>query len=857
MNRPLIALFAALALGAAPARASDPDVTGLVPTIWWDFETQPDAGGLANANKGSAGTSFSHEGTKTYKQGVGSDGWALDTSRFTPYSGAGSFSTAGNAFTVSLVMTLGSKENGITLNVRTTAGDVIVRRGSTEGSLVVGFGAQQAAQTQFLGATFADGDAAWHLVSVVGSPEGTALYVDGELADSSAAFTPWSASGKATQMQFGSHLNGTRTGEAKNGGLVDDLRIHDAALTPLQIRAIAAEYGLARLDGYVAVRASGETAAGKDSFRTPFDLILGEGDAAEAAIVYGMDPALSAPATNLVGSALPAGGYEASLSGLAPDTAYWWKIVASNGVNRAETPVATFRTLAVVVPTDFARRIPVAVSGYAGTETLTNFPVLVRLAADSPAGFDYADCAEDGADLRFAGADGAVAPHEIERWDANGTSYVWVRVPRLPPAGAALSLYYGADPAGLPAVDPADVWTRYAAVVHGGSGISDSSPSALAVANGGGVEATSGSGVAAGGLHKAARNSKGVNIPNPVLGRALSSASRFTLTTWYRTAGTGTSCMSASKSSFGGTGFLLLCEGGTYMSVAVGGHQGAPGKGALVEGRWAHVAFSYDTSGAAGSLRTYFDGENIYSNDAARAPTDGGATYWTVGSYADAGSNDSFVGDMDEIRLFDGIASADWIKAEYDSVSDPASFVSLSPAEATDADRPRFGELSSSDENGTATFSVALAVPGFGGAVPTAVSVFYGTDGVAADQNGYVWLWLPESAESYRFIADGSLRRVAAGGGAVIAETLPDPKVESASFAAAEDGALEVKLRVSSPVEAEALAPAYATDLSALSSGGGERLDPESVEQVGEDEYELAFRLPSSAESGFLVIRAK
>ena len=79
----------------------------------------------------------------------------------------------------------------------------------------------------------------------------------------------------------------------------------------------------------------------------------------------------------------------------------------------------------------------------------------------------------------------------------------------------------------------------------------------------------------------------------------------------------------------------------------------------------------------------------------------------------------------------------------------------------------------------------------------------------------------------------------------------------AATFAAAEDGALEVKLRVFSPVEAEALAPAYATDLSALSSGGGERLDPESVEQVGEDEYELAFRLPSCAESGFLVIRAK
>ena len=142
-------------------------------------------------------------------------------------------------------------------------------------------------------------------------------------------------------------------------------------------------------------------------------------------------------------------------------------------------------------------------------------------------------------------------------------------------------LVIGAGPAGLPAVDPADVWTRYAAVVHGGSGISDSSPSALAVANGGGVAATSDSGVVAGGLHKAARASKGVNIPNPVTNGKLSNTEKFTLTTWYKSSGTGTSCMSASKSAWGGTGFLLLCEKGTYMSVAVNQtHQGAAGKGA-------------------------------------------------------------------------------------------------------------------------------------------------------------------------------------------------------------------------------------------------------------------------------------
>ena len=133
----------------------------------------------------------------------------------------------------------------------------------------------------------------------------------------------------------------------------------------------------------------------------------------------------------------------------------------------------------------------------------------------------------------------------------------------------------------------------------------------------------------------------------------------------------------------------------------------------------------------------------------------------------------------------------------------------------------------------------------------------YGTDGVAADPLGYVWLWLPAAAEPFRFIADGALRRVAAGGAAVLVETLPDPKVETASFAAPTNGVIEVKLRVSSPVEAEALSPAYATDLSALSSGGGAALAPSNVEPVGEDEYELTFRLPTSAESGFLVIRAR
>ena len=126
-------LFAALAF------AADADVTGLVPTIWWDFETKPDAAGLTTANKGSASISFTSEGTKTYQQSTVTNGWALDTSKFTPYSAAnGTFTSVGRAFTVSAVMTLGTTQNGVSLNVANESAnmDIVIRRGATAGSLV-------------------------------------------------------------------------------------------------------------------------------------------------------------------------------------------------------------------------------------------------------------------------------------------------------------------------------------------------------------------------------------------------------------------------------------------------------------------------------------------------------------------------------------------------------------------------------------------------------------------------------------------------------------------------------------------------------------------------------------------------
>jgi alpha-galactosidase len=72
--------------------------------------------------------------------------------------------------------------------------------------------------------------------------------------------------------------------------------------------------------------------------------------------------------------------------------------------------------------------------GYPQTETLTNFPVLVEFGPSlATNGFSYGQVASsNGWDLFFTSADGSQALHyEMETWNTNGDSYVWVRVPQL------------------------------------------------------------------------------------------------------------------------------------------------------------------------------------------------------------------------------------------------------------------------------------------------------------------------------------------------------------------------------------------------------------------------------------------
>ena len=350
---------------------------------------------------------------------------------------------------------------------------------------------------------------------------------------------------------------------------------------------------------------------------------------------------------------------------------------------------------AVFNPASFDLFSTFTVTNYAGTDPLTNFPVLVKFAADSPSGFDYGDCAADGSDMRFADDAGNLIPHEFEVWDPTGTSLAWVRVPVVT-NGASFTAFFASN--GSTRSDE-DVWARYAVVIHGGASVTNAVAGGptVSIGNTTAVTLNADAGIVGGGIRKSTGNAVAVNVAmgTTVASTTLEDTGKFSVSGWFKRNGeggnqnNGTHVLAGSVKIWNeGAGFLWLQEQGKYISIiAAGNHQfsNSPDGYKLADQEWAHAAFTYEKDV---SLTTWFDGaqDNRKTSGIVNLVSSGGT--WTFGSYANTGSNDSLIGDMDELRIFDGVASGDWMKAEYDSVAN-ASFLSAGAVQPVDPAAPR------------------------------------------------------------------------------------------------------------------------------------------------------------------------
>ena len=341
---------------------------------------------------------------------------------------------------------------------------------------------------------------------------------------------------------------------------------------------------------------------------------------------------------------------------------------------------------AAAVPT---KQSTITVVGYSGATALTNFPVLVRISSSTISGFSCDDChGDDGSDLSFVGADGAVLAHEIDTWNTSGESTAWVKIPVLTNNVGFVMRWGDANPASMTA---SDAWNGdYVMVFHMGE---ESGTCANSTALGAKYDATpmgdtansklyDGSDAPVGGARTTATSGKSGYLSIPSYD-AENVGSNFTFSGWVRLSQTPYYSRIFSRKENGTdengweVEFASTAAGASVRgsSTKCRSYNFKEDKSSIV-GEWTHMMIVFN--GDEQVVTFYANGVSFapYYNQGAIAAVVDNARALTIGS----GSESRYVvGAFDECRLKKGMASADWAKAEYDTVA-TAGFLSYGKA---------------------------------------------------------------------------------------------------------------------------------------------------------------------------------
>jgi hypothetical protein len=357
----------------------------------------------------------------------------------------------------------------------------------------------------------------------------------------------------------------------------------------------------------------------------------------------------------------------------------------------------------IVDPADYAASFDIKFAGYAGTTELTDFPALIRLSAARNA-FDYSKCAADGSDLRFADSDGNLIPHEIDTWNPNGESTVWVKVPTLAHTTVIRAFYGYRGASQPPAVTSTDVWTNgYVGVWHmsaaeGTFTQTDSTTTGknLAANNNNLTGMQCGVSGAVGAAAELGRNgvtSGGFSVSDTE--GVLDGFSALTLEAWtYQTAyPTDNHRYLFNKMNAGGNKAAYYFEQlkntsgklAAYVKRTLNGSEGDTGvwQGSTYSGaalnEWTHQVYRWH--GDTGRSDGFLNAINVVT-DAAAAQKKGTIVQVSGSLYVgnqNLSNNRVFPGKIDEVRISNVARSDDWIVATHDTVASDGFAVSEVP----------------------------------------------------------------------------------------------------------------------------------------------------------------------------------
>ena len=316
------------------------------------------------------------------------------------------------------------------------------------------------------------------------------------------------------------------------------------------------------------------------------------------------------------------------------------------------------------------------------TTNLMDQTVLVTLNSSN---IDYSNTQDGGEDLRFIDGDGTELNYEIESWDETGVSQVWVEVPQIDSGSStdSILMYYGNTGASAGASTMATWGSRYDMVQH------------MSTA---GYESTSGSVVGssntadANGIVAGAQSFNGTDSQID-LGADASLDNVFdgggTVSVWFNASswgenGRGRLMDKATGVTPSPDGWSIATEG----SGADGrltfefGFSGDYGRWRMTSAdlnlnQWHHVVVSYDSSDPGNSPVFYVDGSavgvSVQQAASGTAISDAGQNL-AIGNEL-TGTDRTFDGLIDEVRIEDGITTQDRVQADTQSVT--GSFVSF------------------------------------------------------------------------------------------------------------------------------------------------------------------------------------
>ena len=388
----------------------------------------------------------------------------------------------------------------------------------------------------------------------------------------------------------------------------------------------------------------------------------------------------------------------------------------------------------IVTTASYQRRVEITLSQIAvtslGEGSFSGVPVLVRLSESAISDFHYSDFLSNGADLVFADADDNEIPHEIDTWNPSGESLVWIRPATLSASMGPIFMYYGASSA-TPS-SSTGVWSEYVGVWHLNDTVNTSTygtfPNSTAVSGIDGEMASHSTANEAGRIGKSFRvndggfktgnyNYGGVFVNDSGTGSPLDLGDTFAISGWFKHADQQlyydhffykrqAADNAATKPPTGAFAIEIAVGSGKTAQVGPRGSSSGNTKVSLSSNMidvWAYMTFVY-----SGNKCYVYQNGVLAGTSSINAVVDNDAPLAFGNNCLATGENigdAAWCGWIDEVRLMDGVPTAEWLAAEYEAMT-TEGYLEFGASVLQDADAPLYASASVSRNASNTGFAV-------------------------------------------------------------------------------------------------------------------------------------------------------